>query len=155
ITLVVRATSQVVDEHLVATFDKVPDAPVSNFKLNIFGGKKDILVVSDADICKSAQVAKQVATAHNGKVQTKNITLSTPSCPLGVTASSHTSSSLKLTIGGLGAGKVTVSGKGLVKTSRTLAAASVATLQPKFTKAAKSQLAHGHNVKFRVAISFK
>lgn len=154
ITLVVRASSQVVDEHLVATFDKIPDAPVSNFKLNIFGGKKDILVVSDANICSASQVAKQVATGHNNKVQTKNITLSTPSCPLGVARSSHTSSSLKLTVGGLGAGKVTVSGKGLAKTSRTLASASVATLQPKFTKSVKSQLAHGHNVKIRVTISF-
>ena len=155
ITLVVRASSEVVDEHLVATFDKVPDAPVSNFQLNIFGGKKDILVVSDVDICKSTQVAKQIATAHNNKVQTKNIVLSTPSCPLAVTGSSHTASALKLKVGGLGAGKVTVSGKGLVKTSRTVSSSSVATLQASFSQSAKSQLAHGHNVTIRAAVSFK
>jgi hypothetical protein len=154
ITLVLRAQSEVKDEHLVTTFSNVPDAPVSDFKLRINGGKKDILVVSGTDICKGNQVTKQVSTGHNGRVAKDNITMGTP-CALGVAGSSHTSSALKLTVSGLGAGKVTVSGNGLVKTSRTLAKSNVATLQPKFSKSVKSQLAHGHNVKIRVAIAFK
>jgi hypothetical protein len=153
ITLVLRASSAVVDDHLVTTFDKIPDVPVSDFKLNINGGRKGILVVSGANICKATQTAEQAADGHNGKTADTQITISTP-CALAVVASSHTPSTLKLTVGGIGAGKVSVSGKGIAKTSRTISSAATATLQPKLSKAARSSLAHGHNVKTRVTVSF-
>src|SRR5204862_369364 len=126
---------------------------VSDFKLKINGGKKDILVVSGTDICKSTQVTKQVATGHNGKLDKADITMSTP-CALGVVGSSHTASALKLTVSGLGAGKVSASGTGLVKTTRTITTATTATLTPKFTKTVASRLAHGQDVKVRVTIAF-
>jgi hypothetical protein len=153
ITLVIRATSEVVDNHLVTTFDNIPDAPVSDFKLTVNGGPKDILVVSGTDICKASQVLKQVSTGQNDKVVNNNVTIGTP-CPLAVVASSHIPSTLKLTVGGLSAGKVTASGTGLVKTTRTITTATTATLQPKLTKTAASRLAHGHDVKVRVTIAF-
>jgi hypothetical protein len=153
ITLVLRASSEVVDDHLVATFDKIPDAPVSSFKLNINGGKKDILVVSGTDICKSTQVAQQNATAQNGKMADAAITLSTP-CALGVVAASHSSTALKLTVGGIGPGRVSVSGAGLVKAFRTITAATTATLTPRFSSSVRRKLAQGHNVRVRITVSF-
>ena len=51
--LTLTGTSDVEDNHLVTTFDNIPDAPVSSFKLNINGGKGGILAVSGADICKA------------------------------------------------------------------------------------------------------
>jgi hypothetical protein len=153
VTLVLRATTDVVDERLVTTFDRIPDAAVSDFKLSINGGPKSILVVSGADLCKGTQVADQTITGQTGKVVDDDITVSTP-CGLGVVASSHTSTHLKLTVGGLGAGKVSVSGKGIAKTSRTLKDATTATLQPALTKASRSALAHHRNVKIRLTISF-
>ncbi len=63
VKLTLTGTSTVVDDKLVTTFDNIPDAPVSSFKMDINGGKKGILVVSDADICKSTQVAR---TADRG-----------------------------------------------------------------------------------------
>ncbi len=56
-----------VDDQLVTTFDNIPDAPVSSFKMNINGGKKGILVVSDADICKGTQIAAQQVDGQNNK----------------------------------------------------------------------------------------
>jgi hypothetical protein len=154
ITLVVRATSAVVDNHLVTTFDTIPDAPVSNFKLNINGGKKDILVVSGVDICKAPQVAQQVSTGQNGKTYTSNITFGTP-CQLAVVKSAHTASTLQLTVGGVGAGKLSVSGNGLAKVSRTLGSATTATVQARLSSAHQAALARGRNVKVRVAVSFR
>jgi hypothetical protein len=153
VKLVLRASSEVVDDHLVTTFDNVPDAPVSDFKLNINGGKKGILVVSGADICKASQIADQDASGQNGKTAKDKITIGTP-CKLAVVASTHTGSRLKLTVGGVGAGKVSASGKGLTKASRTISSATTATLQPTLSKAMVSSLAHGHNVKVRVTVSF-
>jgi hypothetical protein len=57
-------------------------------------------------------------------------------------------------VGGLGAGKVSVSGRGLKKTSRTLAASSVATVSLSMSKATRSALAHGRNVRVKLSISF-
>jgi len=153
ITLVLRASSEVVDDHLVTTFDNVPDAPVSDFKLKINGGPKDILVVSGVDICKGTQVAQQVATGQNGRVAEADVTMSTP-CALGVVGSSHTASALKLMVSGLGAGKVSASGGGLVRTTRTITSATTATLTPKFTKTVAARLAHHRDVKVRVTIAF-
>jgi hypothetical protein len=153
ITLVVRASSQVVDGHLVTTFDQLPDAPVSNFKLNINGGKKDILVVSDADICKASQVAKQIAIGHNGKTSTGNITFATP-CGLGVVDYQRSGAEVEFVIGGLGAGKVSVSGSGLTKASRTLSTATTATLASRLSAAHRMALARGRDVKVRVTVTF-
>jgi hypothetical protein len=153
VTLVLRATTAVVDDKLVTTFDKIPDAPVSDFKLNINGGAKGILVVSGANLCAATQVTKQAATGQNGRTANANITMSTP-CALGVVASSHSASSLKVTVGGIGAGKVSVSGKGLTKTTRTIGKATTATLAPRLSQATRATLAHGHNVKVRVTVSF-
>lgn len=156
VTLVLRATSSVNDDdQLVSTFDNIPDAPVSSFKLNINGGKKGILVISDADICKSTQKLDQVTDGQNGETREDTVTIATPSCPLGVVGSSHTSKALKLKVGGLGAGKVTASGKGLKKSSRTLAASTVATVSLPLSRSTRSALARGHNVKVKVSIAFK
>jgi hypothetical protein len=155
ITLVVRATSAVDDnDQLVSTFYNIPDAPISSVKLNLNGGKKGILVISDADICKSTQKLDQVTDGQNGKTVDDTVTIATPSCALKLMSSSHTSSALKVKLGGLGAGKVSVSGKGLKKTSRTLAAATVATVSAPLTKATKTALAHGHDVRVKVSVAF-
>jgi hypothetical protein len=47
------------------TFDVVPDAPVSYFRLQLFGGKKG-LIVNSRDICAAKYRARIGAGAHNG-----------------------------------------------------------------------------------------
>lgn len=155
VTLVLRATSSVDDnDQLVTTFGNIPDAPVSSFKLNINGGKKGILVISDADICKSTQILDQVTDGQNDTTRDDKVTIATPSCPLAVVSSTHTPSTLQLKVGGLGAGKVSVSGNGLKKTSRTLAESTVATLSVPLNASMRTALAHGHNVRVKVTVSF-
>jgi hypothetical protein len=155
VTLVLRATSSVDDDdQLVTTFANIPDAPVSSFKLNINGGKKGILVISDADICKSTQILEQVTDGQNGKTRDDRVTIATPSCPLRVVGSSHTSSALKVKVGGLGAGRVSVSGSGLKTARRTIAESTVATLSLPLSASMRSGLARGHDVKVKVKVSF-
>jgi hypothetical protein len=102
-----RADSAVVNDQLVTTFDNIPDAPVSDFKLDIEGGRHGILVVSGTDICKARQVAK-----------------------------------------------VTVSGKGLAKTSRSVGGATVATLNVGLSKATRSALADHQDVKIKATVAY-
>ena len=120
VRITLTGTSNVEDGHLVTTFDNIPDAPVSSFALNITGGKHGILVVSGADICAGTQVANQSVEAQNTKQQNVDVPIKTPSCPLKVITTKRGKTSVTVKVGGLGAGKVTVSGKGLRKTSKTI-----------------------------------
>jgi hypothetical protein len=128
-----HATSEVKADHLVTTFDNIPDAPVSSFDINIIGGKGGILTVSDADICKSTQVAEQQVDGQNGEAADGPVSIQTPSCPLKVLSKTIGKTSVAVKVSGLGAGKVTITGKGIKKTTKTISKATVATITAKRT----------------------
>jgi hypothetical protein len=147
-------TSSVPDNvHLTTTFDQIPDAPVSKFSLNIDGGEHGILTVTGANVCGATQSATQEATGQNAKKASSTINLGLP-CSLGVVSSSHTASALKVVVGGLGTGRVSVSGQGVKKSTRTISTATSATLTPPLTEATKSALAHQRDVTVRLTVSF-
>jgi hypothetical protein len=127
-------TSSVVGDRLVTTFDNIPDAPVSDFALNIDGGQHGILTVSGTDVCKANQIAQQQVDGHNGKTADTNIYLQTPACATKVITKKITAKTVVLKVGGLGPGKLTVSGKGIKKTSKTITNATVATITAHRTK---------------------
>lgn len=49
------------------TFGLVPDAPVSKFTLELFGGKRGV-VENSRDLCKSPQRASVKMDAQNGRI---------------------------------------------------------------------------------------
>jgi hypothetical protein len=153
VTISINASSDVRGNHLVTTFDTLPDAPFSSFDLQIDGGKHGILAVSGANVCAGTQIADARFTGQNDKIADAAITMGTP-CALGIVKSSHTSTALKLAVGGVGAGKLTATGKGLAKVSRTIGTATTATLTMKLSKSTRSALAHGRNVKVKVTVLF-
>jgi hypothetical protein len=59
-----------------ATFESVPDAPVSKFTLEMQGGKKGLLINS-TNICRNPNHAKAAFTGHNGKELTSRPMLKT------------------------------------------------------------------------------
>jgi uncharacterized repeat protein (TIGR01451 family) len=134
VKLTLTGTSAVEDNHLVTTFDNIPDAPVSSFKLDINGGKHGILVVSGADICAATQIADQGVEGQNVKQQHADVAIKTPSCPTKILSKKIGKTSVVVKVGGLGAGKVTVSGKGIKKSTKTIVTATVATITAKRTK---------------------
>jgi hypothetical protein len=150
----INASSEVPDnEHLVTTFSNLPDVPLKSFDLSIDGGAHGILVVSSTNICTANQIATAQFDGQNGKAVEDDISMGTP-CALSVKGVGHGASTVKLTVGGLGAGKVSVSGSGIRKASRTIAGSTVATLQPKLTAAAKRSLARGRDVSLRITVAF-
>jgi hypothetical protein len=136
VKLTLTGTSAVEGDQLVTTFDTIPDAPVSSFKLSIIGGKGGILVISGdkADVCRANQIAKQEIQGQNGKVANAGITIQTPACATKVISKKVSKSSIVLKVGGLGAGKLTVSGAGVKKTTKTITNATVTTITAKRTK---------------------
>jgi hypothetical protein len=141
-------------KHLVSTFENLPDAPIASADLTIDGGRHGILVVSDADLCRADQVATVQYAGQSGKELERDVAMGTP-CPLSVRGAGHGRSVVRLTVGGLRAGSVTVSGGGLRQTSRTIAGAtSVATLSARLGAGARRALARGRDVSLRVAVTF-
>jgi hypothetical protein len=136
VKLVLTGTSTVVDDQLVTTFDNIPDAPVSSFKMDITGGKKGILVISGdkVDICKSTQIADQQVDGQNTKQADSDVYIQTPSCPLTVLSKKVAAKSVTLKVSGLGAGEVTITGRGIKKTTKSIAKSTVATITAKRTK---------------------
>ena len=135
VRLTLTGTSAVVNDQLVTTFDEIPDAPVSSFELNINGGKGGILVVSGdkADICKSTQIADQGIAGQNGKTSLAGVFIQTPACKTKIISKKIGPTTVALKIGGLGAGKVTVTGRGIKKTTKTITRSTVATVTAKRT----------------------
>jgi uncharacterized repeat protein (TIGR01451 family) len=140
VKLTLTGTSNVEDEQLVTTFDNIPDAPVSSFKLNIIGGKGGILTVSGADICKATQVADQQIDGQNAKNADTDVYIQTPSCALKVLSKKVGKTSVAVKVGGLSAGKVTITGRGIKKTTKTITKSTVATITAKRTKAAPGKV---------------
>jgi hypothetical protein len=132
--LTLTGTSDVEDDRLVTTFDEIPDAPVSSFKLNIIGGKGGILAVSGADICKSTQIADQQIDGQNNKQADTGVYIQTPSCLLKVLSKKVGKRSVAVKVAGLGAGKVTITGRGIKKTTKTISKSTVATITAKRSK---------------------
>jgi hypothetical protein len=52
-------------------FQNVPDAPVTKFTMNLFGGKRGLLVNSK-NLCKIDRRVKVTLTAQNGRVKRTN-----------------------------------------------------------------------------------
>jgi hypothetical protein len=153
VTVNVWASSDVENDRLVTTFEDLPDAPFRSFDLNITGGDHGILAVSNTNLCAGTQVADARYGGQNGKTYTSKVTMGTP-CGVEVVKSSATKTALKVTVGGLGAGKVSASGNGVVKSSRTLASSTTATLTLTLTKATRRTLARGREVKVKVKVAF-
>ncbi len=57
-------------------FVQAPDAPVTKFTLNLFGGKRGLLVNSK-NLCAKKQVSKVTFTGQNGRVRKANLTVKT------------------------------------------------------------------------------
>jgi hypothetical protein len=58
-------------------FLSVPDAPVSRFEMNLFGGRRG-LIENSQPLCKTKRVAKVRFTAQNGRVKNRGLVIGAP-----------------------------------------------------------------------------
>jgi hypothetical protein len=82
VTIDITASSAVDSrKRLVTTFDRLPDAPISSFQLNIDGGEHGIVVVSGKpSVCKRSKVMDLQLTGQNRKVLETPVTAKIDGC---------------------------------------------------------------------------
>ncbi|CAB4936369.1 unannotated protein [freshwater metagenome] len=137
---------------LVTTFPKVPDVPIEDFHLEIDGGRNGILTAVD-DPCTADRRATVRFDGHNGARTERGLTVMTPGC--GLRAAMNTSPTrVKFSYSNVGAGRLTVSGRGLRTTRRTIRSATSATVVAPLTASVRRRVAAGRTVRLRLTASF-
>lgn len=150
-----NADSDVEDDHLVTTFHDIPDVPLQDFKLKINGGKGGIIAAT-GDPCAADKTTGVIYTGQNGAVTRSAIRMTAPECTPAISSATATSGSVTVRVGGLGVGKLTLSGDRIRTTTRTLRAADFATLtaRTRLTTAHRRQLARGRAVTIAIRVRF-
>lgn len=149
-----RADSDVDDEsRLVTTFRGIPDVPIDDFALTIDGGASGILKATD-DVCGAAKDTSVAFTGHNGAVTRKSIRITAPICRTRVLSASSTRTSVRARVVGIGAGRLTLSGRGITKATRTIKRADAATITARLTAASRAKLRRGASLKVKLAARF-
>jgi hypothetical protein len=156
VTIDLNASSDVDKlDRLVTTFDNLPDAPFSEFDLSITGGKHGIIVVSGKPgTCDRDKTVDSQFTGQNDKVAESRAPATVEGCRPHLRKSSASSRAVTLTLSGLGAGKLTLTGKGLDRTSRTINNAAEASIVGRLTTGARRTLARRGRMKVTVSVRF-
>ncbi len=156
VTVNVLGTSSVVKDRLRTTFDNLPDVPLKTFSLEIAGGSNGILTVTNGDYCanRKTQSIDATLTGQNRERQPLKQALGSP-CRLAVVGRGHGAKTVTLGVSGIGAGRISVSGKGIKRTSRTIKSSTVAGLRAPMTAATRRTLRRGKDVTVRVTATFR
>jgi hypothetical protein len=158
VTVDVNASSAVDSiNRLQTTFDNVPDAPLSQVRLKINGGKHGILVVSgNPGTCDRDKTIDSRFTGQNGQVEVSESQVSVEGCKPSVKKTTTSSKAVTLRVGNLGNGKLTLSGGALLRSSsRTLKGATEATITAKLTSKARAALRRHGKVTLKLSVAYR
>lgn len=147
------ANSDVTKNQLTTTFVNVPDAPINEFSLEIFGGQNGILAAT-TNVCTAERVADTRYSGQNGKVTTAQLRIGVPNCRPQIASVSSNQQRVVVRVAGIGAGKLTGRAPGMQRTSRNIRSADAANLTLRLTAASRRQLARGKTVRQRVQVRF-
>jgi hypothetical protein len=123
-----------------STFAHVPDVPVSSFELTLPQGKFSALT-ANANLCtvKGGLKMPTEFVGQNGAVINQTTPISVTGCPSSISVSSHSLKGRNLTVSVSvpAAGKLTATGKGLSKASKTSKGRETVSLELSQKKAGK------------------
>jgi hypothetical protein len=140
-------------QQLKTTFANIPDAPISGFTMEIKSGKGGILAGTQ-NVCAAKKTSVVHYEGQNGGTLTKNVAFTVPTCGPQIASAKRSANQLAVRVGGIGAGKLSVSGKGTGKASRTIKNSAAATVKAPLTRATRRKLDQGKSVKLAISVKF-
>jgi hypothetical protein len=148
--------SSVKDKRLVATFRDIPDVPLQDFKLRLNGGKGGPIVATN-DPCAAEKSTAVVFRGQNGAVTRRTLRFTAPACKPAVSAAVGTASRVTVRVGGIGPGRLSISGPQVRSASTKITSADAAQVTggTRLTAAQKRLLSQGRSIKVAVRVTFK
>jgi hypothetical protein len=156
VTIDVDADSNVDSiKRLVTTFSGLPDAPITEFSLNINGGKHGIIVVSGhPGTCERDKTIDARLTGQNGLVEQIKPKATVEGCKPAITKSKAKGKAATFRLENVGPGKITLSGASIRKTTRSVKA-SVASISAPMTRTARGTLQRKGKVSTVVSVRYQ
>ena len=111
------------DTGLTSTFGAVPDLPISRFTLDLPQGPTSALG-TNADLCAGALTLPATFTAHSAKEVKKTFPVTVTDCPVKIVKAKVKGTAAALSVRAPAAGRVTITGPGLRRATRTVTARS-------------------------------
>ena len=129
VMLILDGHTQITKGVTYSRFESVPDAPFTSFDFNAPEGPYSIFG-ANGNLCETEVRMPTTLVAQNGAVLTKSTLVEPEGCPYKLTILSHkvNKRTLTLKVAVPAAGKLTVSGKGLDKATKTAKGHSTLTL---------------------------
>lgn len=157
VTIDVNADSDVDSiDRLVTTFRNLPDAPITEFKLNLVGGSNGVIAVSGKpSACKRSRTADVQMVGHNGTTVEDPVKLTIDGCKPRIARTSVSKTSVAVRVADIGPGKLTVRGSGVATRSRTLEKAGEATVTAPLTSGARTALRRNETAVVRLTVTYQ
>jgi hypothetical protein len=141
-------------KRLVSTFREIPDVPVRDFELSINSGKGGILEATN-DVCGASKTTTIEYTGHNDGVTVQRVKFTAPDCkPQIVSAENSRNVTLPVRVGGIGPGKLMLSGKGIGEATRKVVRSDAALVRAKLSRNARSHLRSGKSFRTRLTVRY-
>ncbi|MHB1469061.1 MAG: hypothetical protein ACYCX7_07885 [Solirubrobacteraceae bacterium] len=135
-------------------FLTLPDVPVSTFTLNLPMGA-DSALSANGSLCKSPLYLPTTIEGQNGAKLTQRTRINVSGCGVVVKRHIVKGRKLEILVKTPSAGKILVSGAGLVRKSKRVGKATVATISEKLSRAGARKLAKKHRLNVAVRVKFK
>jgi hypothetical protein len=137
---------------ITSTFGAVPDVPITEFNLNLPAGPGSALAAS-ADLCAAPLTFTASILGQNGKKADVNSVVGIAGCGVAITRSKVARRSAALSVRVPGPGTVTLTGKGILKATKTFPAAGTYKVRVKLSKAAVKALRSGRKRKLSLKLT--
>jgi hypothetical protein len=129
IKIVLVGNTDIKNNITTSTFASTPDAPINSVKVSLPTGP-DSLLGANGDLCRRPLVMPTTITGQNGKVTKQNTIISVSGCGVKVIGHKIVGHTAFLTVKTFAAGRITASGAGVSRVSRSLSkAANTASLK--------------------------
>jgi hypothetical protein len=153
ITIVLTGNTDIKKGITFSRFETVPDAPISTFELNLPEGPHSALA-ANGNLCAQSLLMPTTIIGQNGAQVTQTTKISVTGCPrptVKVKKARVKGSAMLVTVATTQSGTVTVSGRGLKTTKKTLGAGTHVINVP-LTRLGKAARTHHKRTRIKVTV---